>query len=442
MTDVPTSWALISLADVVETDAPIIYGILQPGPHIAEGVPYVRPTEIQDGRVLIEDLRRTSPAIAERYRRAALLEGDVLLSIVGTIGKVAVVPGELAGGNITQSSCRLRPAEGLVIPALLAAFLRSPAATEQFREMSLGTAVPRLNLEDVRKIEMSLPPLAEQRRIVAKLDVLTARTVRARADLNRVLALAERARRAVLNTLFARGWPETEIGEITTDVRYGTAAKCEYLPKLTPVLRIPNVANGQIDTSDMKYATFQPKEIAKLALRTGDLLVIRSNGSLGLVGKAAVVTSDAAGMLFAGYLIRLRLDTAQAEPEFVNRVLQAGQTRAAIEASAKSSSGVNNINSEELRRLVVPLPSLEEQRQACREIATTLAEIDRLVADATAAHRLLGRLDQAILAKAFRGELVLQDPADEPASVLLERVRSQRGAMPATGRRGRRAVNA
>ena len=104
-----------------------------------------------------------------------------------------------------------------------------------------------------------------------------------------------------------KDWSVTTLGNLCSEVRYGTAAKCHYEPKDTPVLRIPNVIDGRINTADLKYARFTGSEIEKLALRSGDILVIRSNGSLGLVGRAALVTEEVAGYLYAGYLIRLRL---------------------------------------------------------------------------------------------------------------------------------------
>jgi type I restriction enzyme S subunit len=305
-------------------------------------------------------------------------------------------------------------------------------------DLTGGTTRDSLNIGTLRTVEIPVAPIAEQRRIVAKLDALAARTARARADLDRVPVLAQMERRAILGRLFKKGWPETLLGEIASDVRYGTAAKCTYEPRGTPVLRIPNVANGRVDATDLKFASFTPEEIKKLALRVGDILVIRSNGSVGLVGRTAVVGTEAAGMLFAGYLIRIRVkDTV--DPEYLNLIMQSAPTRNAIELGAKSSSGVHNINSEELKRIIVPLPTLQDQHAAVRDVSVAFAEIDRLVAEAAAARRLIDRLDQAILAKAFRGELAPQDPADEPASVMLDRIRAERAAAPAKAGRGRRA---
>jgi type I restriction enzyme, S subunit len=124
----PEGWHETLFDELTPLNAPIIYGILQPGPPQRVGVPYVRPTEISDRGIELTDLRRTTYAIGDQYSRSTLRARDIILSIVGTIGKVAEVPPELDGGNITQSSCRIRPNPELVAPSFLKYFLRSEAA--------------------------------------------------------------------------------------------------------------------------------------------------------------------------------------------------------------------------------------------------------------------------------------------------------------------------
>ena len=95
----PPGWAVIKGDEVRDDHAPIVYGILQPGPDQSDGVFYVRPTEIVDDEICVDRLRRTTPEIAAKYHRSTLRSGDVLISIVGTIGKVAIVPGFLDGAR-------------------------------------------------------------------------------------------------------------------------------------------------------------------------------------------------------------------------------------------------------------------------------------------------------------------------------------------------------
>jgi type I restriction enzyme S subunit len=324
------------------------------------------------------------------------------------------------------------------------------AEGEDIRRFGEGSTHTTIYFPEVKAFHIDLPPKAEQRRIVSKIDSLSAKLKRARDRLDHVPRLVERYRQAVLAAAFqgdltakwreAQGLPRpatSALGDLITDIRYGTALKCHPAASGVAVLRIPNVSLGSINLSDLKYADLPARDYEKLRLREGDVLVIRSNGSADLVGRAALVSEEGVGMAYAGYLIRLRPDRSLLHPGFLTLMLGAPQVRAVIEVGARSTSGVHNINSVELASLVLPVPSLAEQGVAARMIETAFTWIDRLAKEATTARALIDRLDQAILAKAFRGELVPQDPADEPASVLLERIRAERAGAPAAERRGR-----
>lgn len=300
-----------------------------------------------------------------------------------------------------------------------------------------GSTRLKLTQVGLQQAQVPVPPLPEQRRIVTKIDSLTGKSRRARDHLDHILHLVEKYKQAILAAAFRDDAELVRVGDVITDIRYGTAKKCNYGGGAVPVLRIPNVQRGRIDLGDMKSADFDAKELLKLGLRVGDILVIRSNGSLDLVGRSAVVDDTAAGMLFAGYLIRLRLDAARCLPEYLHWFLQSSVARDTIINAAKSTSGVNNVNAQELQALELPLPSIAVQCQRIASVESAFAWIDRLAADATSVRKLVDHLDQSVLAKAFKGELVPQDPADEPASALLDRIRAERTAAPKS-KRGRK----
>lgn len=157
------------LENLCAPGAPIIYGILQPGPHQPSGIPFVRPTEIQDGVIEAGSLHRTSPEIAKRYKRSTLAAGDIILSIVGTIGKVAVVEEWLQGGNITQSSARIRADKAKIKPEFLRYLLLSRQLKNQFESVRMGTAVTRLNIAHVRALQIPILPLQRQQEVIDEL---------------------------------------------------------------------------------------------------------------------------------------------------------------------------------------------------------------------------------------------------------------------------------
>jgi type I restriction enzyme S subunit len=183
--ELPGGWVWEALEALTPVNAPIVYGIIQPGPQVDGGVPYIRPKEIANDEILPEPWPRTSPEIAKKYARAALVAGDIILSIVGTIGKVAVVPLKLEGGNITQSSARIRPWDSAVHPEFLTWTLRSHLLRTQFDRHRFGNAVQRLNIAHVRALAVPVPPRSEQKEISRLIPELLERVAGARCAVQR-----------------------------------------------------------------------------------------------------------------------------------------------------------------------------------------------------------------------------------------------------------------
>ena len=170
LTVLPTSWVWASGGEVVHPGAEIVYGIVQPRPKLREGVPYVRGLDIENGEILENQLLKTSQAIADRYSRASLQGGDVLLGIIRAT-KVAIVPHSLTGANITQGTARFRPSSA-VYTKYLAIALEAPSTQAWLHAHYRGIDMPGLNLADVRRVPIPLPPLLEQEEIIRRVDTL------------------------------------------------------------------------------------------------------------------------------------------------------------------------------------------------------------------------------------------------------------------------------
>jgi len=245
-----------------------------------------------------------------------------------------------------------------------------------------------------------------------------------------------------------RGWCWVSVEQLTVRSEYGTSVKCDYDSSGPPVLRIPNIAAGEIDLADMKFST-QPLDFAADdSLRLGDMLMCRTNGSISLIGKAALVRSDLPQPhSFASYLLRFRFGLTAILPQWVHAFVSSIPGRRFIEANAASSAGQHNISLSLIHRMPIPLAPLSEQGQALSEVEerlslTTSAE-KQLDADLLRA----ARLRQSVLTQAFDGKLVPQDPTDEPASVLMERLRAKQDVHEGNGKpatsahpRGRRST--
>jgi type I restriction enzyme S subunit len=154
----PGGWRWAKADDVVRD--PIAYGVVQPGPEVVGGVPFVRAMDMEDDAILRSQVKGIAPEVAAAFSRTRLQTGDVLLGIVRA-AKVAVVPADLAGGNIVRGIARLAPASG-IHPPYLAAWLASPVAQRELLSKHRGIDMPVINLADVRELPIPLAPLEEQ----------------------------------------------------------------------------------------------------------------------------------------------------------------------------------------------------------------------------------------------------------------------------------------
>ncbi|MGV3345590.1 restriction endonuclease subunit S [Enterobacteriaceae bacterium LUAb1] len=274
----------------------------------------------------------------------------------------------------------------------------------------------KLTQARMRNIPFYLAPLAEQKVIADRLDDLLVRIESIKRRLKKISDMFKNFRHSVLSAAVSGELVQmntemqtlTTLGNVAEDIRYGTSRKCFENKGDTAVLRIPNIGPGYIINSNLKYACFAPKELSAFALKKGDLLLIRSNGSIDLVGKVAVISEKETDYLYAGYLIRIRLNQEKAVPEYISYCLQSPLLRQLIENIARSTSGVNNINSKELASLAFVLPSLPEQQAIVQRVEQLFGYADTIEKQTSQALKQVNYLSQSILAKAFCGELTAQ----------------------------------
>ena len=197
------------------------------------------------------------------------------------------------------------------------------------------------------------------------------------------------------------GWKWVRLGEIMESVVYGTSAKCSYDEKQnSAILRIPNISSGQIDISDLKYTNLSESEKKELSLKENDILVIRSNGSPEIVGKMVCVPKSCEKYCYAGYLIRLRFTNPQIG-YFIAKMSNARSQRNQIEDPIRSTVGINNINTEEIKNLKYPLPPLAEQKEIVARVEKHLQTITQLETQIATRETTTKQLMQSILKDAF-----------------------------------------
>ena len=206
-----------------------------------------------------------------------------------------------------------------------------------------------------------------------------------------------------------------------------------------PVLRLSALKNGKIDLLERKAGDWSEKEAEPFLIHKGDMFAARGNGSKHLVGMGGIVSGVQIPVAFPDTMIRLRLDGSAVDPHFFLFVWNSKVVRNQIERSARTTAGIYKVNQDHIGGFTVPLPSLKEQAEIVRILDARLSASDALAEDIETGLKRAGALRQSILAQAFRGGLVPQDPDDEPAARLLARIRAERGARP-KARRARKAL--
>lgn len=215
------------------------------------------------------------------------------------------------------------------------------------------------------------------------------------------------------------GWEWSRIFSITGDLPYGTAQKSSLSGKIA-VLRMGNIQSGEVDYTDLVYSS-DDSDIKKYTLLKNDLLFNRTN-SAEWVGKTAIYRGDIPA-IYAGYLIRVRTCI---DSEYLNAVMNSGYAKSYCNTVKTDGVNQSNINAQKLGAFLVPVPPQTEQIRIRERIVSIFPLIDVISAEEDGLNNLVNKTKLRILDLAIRGQLVAQDPNDEPASVLLERIRVEK----------------
>ena len=235
-----------------------------------------------------------------------------------------------------------------------------------------------------------------------------------------------------------KGWVWASVDQLSPD-DLANGRSVPSAEKGAKVLRLTAVRNGRIDLSASKNGAWTEKEAEPFAVVEGDLLIVRGNGSLPLVGRAALVPEVREQVAYPDTLIRLRVVESVVRPAWICFMWDSEKTRTHLEQRARTSAGIYKISQPDIISVVVPVPPLAEQDQMLEAFAVSSQSIDEVELMIGTSLKQSTAQRQNILRAAFAGQLVPQDPNDEPASVLLERIRAER-AKQAAAKKPRVAV--
>ena len=220
------------------------------------------------------------------------------------------------------------------------------------------------------------------------------------------------------------GWIWATIEQLLTKIQYGSSRKTNEDINGVPVLRMGNIVEGKIDRNNLKYLPKEHDEFPELLLKKGDLLFNRTN-SRELVGKTAVYTGIPNPCSFASYLIRVRF-SPRIESLITAHYINSVYGKNWIMSVVSQQAGQANVNGTKLKLLAVPIPPEREQQVLVEEVERRFSVADDVERTIAVELKRAEQLRQSILKKAFSGGLVPQDPNDEPASVLLERIKAEK----------------
>ena len=237
------------------------------------------------------------------------------------------------------------------------------------------------------------------------------------------------------------GWMWAGLDQLLTILRNGYSKRPNGTSG-TAILRISAVRPLSVDLDDIRWVDSN-EDLSEFLIHPGDLLFTRYNGNASLVGVCGVTPGLIRDTLHPDKLIKARLAEAGPLPEFVQIVSNVGCSREFLERRIRTTAGQSGISGSDLKAMPIPFPPLAEQHRIVAEVERRLSVIQQAEAAVEASLARAERLRQSILKQAFSGRLVPQDPDDEPASALLERIRAEREAAQASapsskGKAGRR----
>ena len=325
--------------------------------------------------------------------------GDVLFSKDGTVGKVALVNYETKF-VVLSSLAILRPSD-LILSQYLAKFLQSPLFLDKAIKSKTGAAIKRVVLRTIKSFKIPLPPLQEQKRIVAKLDALFDRIDKAIALHQQNINQADAFMGTVLNEVFEELEERYEIKtieEISDNIRYGytDSAKSEGNAVF---IRITDIAENGKFKNNFVYVQIDNKELSKFKLHKGDILVARSGAT---AGKVALFNLNNTAV-FASYLIRIQ-PTKKVNSNFLFYFCHSSKYWEQLN-KIKMGGAQPNVNASNLKQIKFPLPPLKTQQKTVAYLEQISSKIEQIKTLQSKKMQNLKELKASLLDKAFRGEL-------------------------------------
>ena len=474
----PSGWANVALADVAEKVTKV-----DPRELYHSDFVYVDISSVDNSRRTIADPKRIAVSDAPSRARQLVRTGDVVFSTVRTYLKNIALVGEMLDGQIASTGfCVIRPSS-----CLDSRFVFHLVQTDEFvsalSELQRGTSYPAVRDSDVFAQQIPLPPLPEQRRIVARLEELFSRLDAGTAALEQARAQLALYRQAVLRDAFQgkltaawreahrdelepaslllericrereaaapargrrqarepepldtadlpelpEGWVWARLGEVVAMTQNGFSRRKSKGSHQAVVLRLSDIENGAISFEGLRRIGVSQDELSRYRLASGDMLCVRVNGSPNLVGRIVTFSGYTEPAMFCDHFIRL-VPAVEPLTAFIRAFADTQSARRFVELNMVSSAGQNTVSQTTMLDMPIPIAPLLEQTEILHAVERTTTASQLLTQALDEQVVRSERLRSSLLRDAFSGKLVPQDPSDEPAEALLARIQQARQA--------------
>lgn len=447
MTELPHGWAWATVEDLGAGTANALaigpFGSnLKVADYRASGVPLIFVRHIRAREFDGLDPKFIDERKAEDLSAHLVRPGDVVVTKMGEPPGDATVYRGPSTAVITADCIKVTP-QADVSASYLAYLIEAPQFRAAMRAITQGVAQKKVSLGRFRKLPIPVAPAAEQQRIVAAIEENLSRLDAAERTALSATRRIRALERSIITEASAtldppRHWQVITVAD-AGEVKLGLqrSPKRHSGLRMRPYLRVANVFEDRIDGNDVMSMDISDAEWERFRLRDGDVL-LNEGQSPQFLGRPAVYRGDPADVAFTNSLIRFQANE-NVDPEWALLVFRSHMHNRRFMRESQITTNIAHLAAGRFKTVEFPLPPLEEQHS---RVAVARARLDvcaRLRGEAEVSLKRAGSLRRSILAAAFSGELVSQNPEDEPALVLLERLRAERDGASSTPKRRARS---
>jgi restriction endonuclease S subunit len=402
-------WEAISLGELTKNTRPICYGVLKPGDYESDGIPLIRIVDIKNDQLLLDSVHRISSQLDEEFSRSRVHGGEVLLSIQGTIGRVAIAPISSAGSNISRTIAIIEPDSRT--SARFVRYWLMWARTAGVFKIG-GTTRDSLNIGDIRELVLPIPRLKEQEKIVEILEEQISRLDAAIVSVRSARDKAANFRRSLLHAAFTgsltghdtsacllpESWQQSELGKIA---KWGSGGTPKSGTRTFYGGEIPWAVIGDLteswvsETAQTITNAGLEKSSAKI-IEPGTVMLAMYGASIGRTGIAAVNMATNQAIAFA-----VPVDGVM-DNQYLLKYIQSQKDDF---VRAGQGGAQPNISQTVIKPWPIPVPPIAEQKRIVEILEEQFSRLDAALAVADAIERKISATRRSLLHAAFTGEL-------------------------------------